>query len=156
MKANKIGLFAAAVVMAAGSSFGAGFGLYEASARGNALGGGLVGSTGDATANYYNPANLTDCTNATFTVGLSLINPFADAKIDGVQQAKMDAGWFPPPHAYAAVPLTKDLVFGFGTYCEYGLGTKYDKNWAASWDTTETTIEQFTFNPNLAYKITDW
>ena len=156
MKANTICFFAAAVVMAAGSSFGAGFGLYEASARGNALGGGLVGSTGDATANYYNPANLTDCTNATFTVGLSLINPFADAKIDGVQQAKMDAGWFPPPHAYAAVPLTKDLVFGFGTYCEYGLGTKYDKNWAASWDTTETTIEQFTFNPNLAYKITDW
>ena len=157
MKANTIiCFFAAAVVMAAGSSFGAGFGLYEASARGNALGGGLVGSTGDATANYYNPANLTDCTNATFTVGLSLINPFADVKVDGVPQTKMNAGWFPPPHAYAAVPLTKDLVFGFGTYCEYGLGTKYDKNWAASWDTTETTIEQFTFNPNLAYKITDW
>ena len=33
-----------------GSSFGAGFGLYEASARGNALGGTLVGSTKDASA----------------------------------------------------------------------------------------------------------
>ena len=138
------------------SVFAAGFGLYEASARGNAMGGGLVGSTGDASANYYNPANLTECTNISVTVGISLINPFADAKIDDVQQAKMDAGWFPPPHAYFAVPLMKDLVFGFGTYCEYGLGTKYKNNWAASWDTTETTIEQFTFNPNLAYKITDW
>ena len=138
------------------SVFAAGFGLYEASARGNAMGGGLVGSTGDASANYYNPANLTECTNISVTVGISLINPFADAKIDDVQQAKMDAGWFPPPHAYLAVPLMKDLVFGFGTYCEYGLGTKYKNNWAASWDTTETTIEQFTFNPNLAYKITDW
>lgn len=138
------------------SVFAAGFGLYEASARGNAMGGGLVGSTGDASANYYNPANLTECTNISVTVGISFINPFADAKIDDVQQAKMDAGWFPPPHAYLAVPLMKDLVFGFGTYCEYGLGTKYKNNWAASWDTTETTIEQFTFNPNLAYKITDW
>ena len=51
MKANTICFFAAAVVMATGSSFGAGFGLYEASARGNAMGGGIVGSTGDATAN---------------------------------------------------------------------------------------------------------
>jgi long-chain fatty acid transport protein len=50
----------------------------------------------------------------------------------------------------------KDLVFGFGSYCEYGLGTKYKGDWDANWDTTETTIEQFTFNPNLAYKITDW
>ena len=155
----KINTFKSIVLVAglsAGAAYGAGFGLYEASARGNAMGGGLVGSTGDASANYYNPANLTECTNISVTVGISLINPFADATIDGVRQAKMDAGWFPPPHAYAAVPIMKDLVFGFGTYCEYGLGTKYKTDWAASWDTTETTIEQFTFNPNLAYKITDW
>ena len=157
MNINKKKVLTFAAAIAAGTiANAAGFGIYEASARGNALGGGLVGSTGDATANYYNPANLTECTNITFTAGVSLINPFADAKIDGVQQSKMNAGWFPPPHAYLAVPIMKDLVFGFGTYCEYGLGTKYDSNWAASWDTTETTIEQFTFNPNLAYKITDW
>jgi long-chain fatty acid transport protein len=157
MNINKKKVLTFAAAIAAGTiANAAGFGLYEASARGDALGGGLVGSTGDATANYYNPANLTECTNITFTAGVSLINPFADAKVDGAQQSKMNAGWFPPPHAYAAVPIMKDLVFGFGTYCEYGLGTKYDNNWAMQWDTTETTIEQFTFNPNLAYKITDW
>jgi long-chain fatty acid transport protein len=156
MKINKVMTCAVASFVIAGAAFGAGFGLYESSARGNAMGGGLVGSTGDASANYYNPANLTECTNISVMVGISLINPFADAKVNGVQQAKMNAGWFPPPHAYLAVPIMKDLVFGFGTYCEYGLGTKYDNNWAMQWDTTETTIEQFTFNPNLAYKITDW
>ena len=156
MKINKVMTCAVASFAIAGAAFGAGFGLYESSARGNAMGGGLVGSTGDASANYYNPANLTECTNISVMVGISLINPFADAKVNGVQQAKMNAGWFPPPHAYLAVPIMKDLVFGFGTYCEYGLGTKYDNNWAMQWDTTETTIEQFTFNPNLAYKITDW
>jgi long-chain fatty acid transport protein len=67
----------------------------------------------------------------------------------------MNAGWFPPPHAYIAVPVLKDLVFGFGTYCEYGLGTKYDNDWDLRFYTTETTIQQFTFNPNIAYKITD-
>jgi long-chain fatty acid transport protein len=90
-------------------------------------------------------------------VGMTLINPFCDVKVNGQTQAKMNAGWFPPPHAYIAVPVMEDLVFGFGTYCEYGLGTKYDNNWALRGDTTETTIQQFTFNPNIAYKITeDW
>lgn len=145
------------ILMAASTSaFAAGFGIYEASARGNVLGGGLVGSTKDASAVYYNPANLTELTNVSVTVGLSLINPFADATVDYKSQNKMNAGWFPPPHAYIAVPVVKDLVFGFGSYCEYGLGTKYDNDWDLKWDTTETTIEQFTFNPNLAYKITDW
>lgn len=155
MNIKKMTFVMAVAAMATGTSFGAGFGLYEASARGNALGGGLVGSTGDATANYYNPANLTECTNISVTVGVSLINPFADAKVDSVQQPKMNAGWFPPPHAYVAAPITEDLVFGFGTYCEFGLGTKYDNDWALRGDTTETTIEQFTFNPNIAYKVTD-
>ena len=155
MKVCKTSVVAMVAAMSAGVAFGAGFGLYEASARGNAMGGGLVGSTGDATANYYNPANLTESTNITFTVGVSFINPFCDVTVDGRRQQKMDAGWFPPPHAYVAAPITEDLVFGFGSYCEYGLGTKYDSNWSLKGDTTETTIEQFTFNPNIAYKITD-
>lgn len=140
------------------SAFAAGFGLYEASARGNGMGGGLVGSTGDASANYYNPANLTECTNVQIMVGMSLINPFCDVKVDGKRQHKMNAGWFPPPHVYIAAPVWGDKLFlGFGSYCEYGLGTKYDDNWLLKADTTETTIEQFTFNPNIAYKITkDW
>ena len=140
------------------SAFSAGFGLYETSARGVGMGNGLVGSTGDASANYYNPANLTECTNVQVMVGMSLINPFCDVKVDGKYQSKMNPGWFPPPHAYISTPVWGDRVFfGFGTYCEYGLGTKYDNNWDLNYDTTETTIEQFTFNPNVAFKITeDW
>ena len=150
-------LVVAFAAMTSVTAMGAGFGLYEASARGLGMGNGLVGSTGDASANYYNPANLTELTDPSVMVGMTLINPFCDVKVNGQTQAKMNAGWFPPPHAYIAVPVMEDLVFGFGTYCEYGLGTKYDNNWALRGDTTETTIQQFTFNPNIAYKITeDW
>lgn len=158
MKINKVMTCAVASFAIAGAAFGAGFGLYESSARGVGMGNGLVGSTGDASANYYNPANLTENTNVQVMVGISLINPFCDVKVDGQRQAKMNPGWFPPPHAYISTPIWGDRVFfGFGTYCEYGLGTKYDNNWDLKHDTTETTIEQFTFNPNLAFKITeDW
>ena len=151
-------LVATVCATAISSAFAAGFGLYESSARGVGMGNGLVGSTKDASANYYNPANLTECTNVQVMVGMSLINPFCDVKVDGKTQSKMNPGWFPPPHAYIAAPVWGDKLFlGFGTYCEYGLGTKYDNNWDLQHDTTETTIEQFTFNPNIAYKITkDW
>ncbi len=151
-------LVATICATAISSAFAAGFGLYESSARGVGMGNGLVGSTKDASANYYNPANLTECTNVQVMVGMSLINPFCDVKVDGKYQSKMNPGWFPPPHAYIAAPVWGDRVFfGFGTYCEYGLGTKYDNNWDLKHDTTETTIEQFTFNPNIAFKITkDW
>ena len=155
MKMKYSRLVVAFAAMTSVTAMGAGFGLYEASARGLGMGNGLVGSTKDASANYYNPANLTELTNASVMVGITLINPFCDVVVDGVQQPKMDAGWFPPPHAYVAVPVLKDLVFGFGTYCEYGLGTKYDNGWKLRGDTTETTIQQFTFNPNIAYRITD-
>lgn len=151
-------LVASVCAVAISSTFAAGFGLYEASARGVGMGNGLVGSTGDASANYHNPANLTECTNVQVMVGMTLINPFCDVKVGGQYQPKMNAGWFPPPHAYIAAPIWADKLFiGFGTYCEFGLGTKYDNNWKLQRDTTETTIEQFTFNPNIAYKINkDW
>ena len=156
MKSSKMMVAFSAMALSV-TAMGAGFGLYEASARGVGMGNGLVGSTGDATANYHNPANLTEVSDPTVTVGMSLINPFCDVKVDGKTQPKMNAGWFPPPHVYAALPLGEDFAFGFGTYCEYGLGTKYDNNWLLKADTTETTIQQFTFNPNIAYNITkDW
>ena len=138
------------------ASFGAGFGLYEASSRGNAMGGAIVGKTGDATANYFNPAALTDTTNVSVYAGMTLINPFCDHRVNSVQQNKMNSGWFFAPTFYLSVPVTDDLVLGWGNYAEYGLGTKYKDGWALAWDTTETTIEQYTMNPNIAYKITDW
>lgn len=157
MKIQKSVVLLAVAAMSAGTVFGAGFGIYEASARGNAMAGGLVGSTGDASANYYNPANLTEVTNISVMAGATFINPFCDVDVSGQRQQKMNPGWFPPPHFYISAPITEDLFVGFGSYCEFGLGSKYDNNWALKYDTTETTMEQFTFNPNIAYKITeDW
>lgn len=138
------------------AAMSAGFGLYEASARGNVLGGALVGSTGDATANYYNPANLTDLTNVSVVVGATAINPFCDVHVDGHPQTKMNPGWFVAPTFYASVPLPFDFALGWGNYSEFGLGTKYGRHWDLAGDTLETTMKQYTFNPNLAWKPLDW
>ena len=152
---KKIALLVAGT-FAASSALCAGFGLYEASARGNALGGALVGSTGDASANYYNPANLTESTNVSLVVGATFINPFCDVKVGGEPQQKMNPGWFVAPTVYATIPLPWDFALGWGNYSEFGLGTKYGRHWDLAGDTLETTMKQYTFNPNLAWKATDW
>ena len=150
-------VFAAVAAVSLGAAQGAGFGIYEASARGNAVGGALVGDAFevDATANYYNPANIAFATNIQLAVGATFINPYCDVKVDGQTQDRMNPGWFTVPSFYFTVPLPMDFAFGFGTYTEFGLGTRYGSNWTLAGDTQKTTMRQVTLNPNLAYKITD-
>lgn len=149
-------LFLAAVAAATTCSYGAGFGIYEASARGNAMGGAVIGDTHDATAAYHNPANLAFATNIMVSAGGTFILPYCDVEVDHRSQNRMNPGWFFVPTFYATIPLPFDFAFGWGNYTEFGLGTKYGKNWDLAGDTQQTTMEQMTFNPNLAYKITDW
>lgn len=148
------------VVLAACSSsmaFAAGFGLYEGSARGNALGGAVMGKAVDASANFYNPATLSDLTNTVITVGMTTEHPTADVYYDGRSSRKMDPGCFVLPHVYVAQPLPYGFTFGLGVAPEYGLGTHYHKNWSMAWDTRDTTLEGISLNPNLTYAITeDW
>lgn len=149
-------LVLASVMMPLLASFGAGFGLYEASARGNALGGALVGSTKDASAVYYNPANMTEVTNVSVMVGGTMVWLYSDVAVDGRSQKNMNPGLFCIPNFYVTTPVWGDLFFGLGVYCENGLGTQYGDRWALAGDTVKTTLEQFTLNPNLAYKVADW
>ncbi len=153
MKKLMIGSMA---LIAVASAYGAGFGIYEASARGLAMGDAIVGDVDDATANYHNPANIADADSVQVAFGGTLINPMYDIEINHVEQDRMNAGWFTIPHVYVTIPLPGDFALGFGEYTEYGAGTEYGLNWDGRDDSISTTIEQFTLNPNLAYKITDW
>ena len=97
-------------------AFAAGFGIYEASARGNAVGGSLVGDAGDATANYYNPANIAFATNIQLAAGVTFINPFCDVEVNHRPQNKMNPGWFTVPTFFVTVPLPADFAIGWGNY----------------------------------------
>ena len=148
--------FAAMCAVFASGAFGAGFGIYEASARGAAVGGALVGKAGDATANYFNPADIANATNIQIATGVTFINPYCDVEVEHKSQQRMNAGWFTVPTFYATIPLPFDFAFGWGNYTEFGLGTRYDTDWDLAADTQKTTMRQVTLNPNLAYKVTDW
>ena len=150
-------VIAVPVVLAACAVRAAGFGIYEASARGNAVGDALVGETDtvDASANYYNPANIAFAEKVQFAAGATFINPYCDVDVDHKSQDRMNPGWFTVPTFFMTVPVGAGFTLGWGNYTEYGLGTRYGTGWDLAGDTQKTTMRQVTLNPNLAYKITD-
>ena len=142
------------------SCFGSGFALYEPSVVSHAMGGALVGKAMDASANFNNPATLTDLTNIWVTVGFVTEHPRASMRgtKDGVpfgHDETVDAGLFWLPHFQIVFPLPYDFTFGLCGDAEYGLGTKYSDSAPTAWSATETTVQGYVLNPNLAYKITD-
>lgn len=145
----------AAVAGAFSEVFASGFGLYEASAKTYAMGGAVIGRAVDASANFHNPATLSDLTNITITAGFLTEHPRARVKVDGRASESMNSGVFCLPSFQTAVPLPYDFVFGLGMMPEYGLGSAYDDNWTMNYNSTETTVTSFTVNPNLAWKIGD-
>lgn len=89
-------------------------------------------------------------------VGATMVWLYSDVAVNGRSQQNMNPGLFCIPNLYVTTPVWGDLYFGLGIYCEDGLGTQYGDRWDLAGDTVKTTMEQFTLNPNLAYKITDW
>lgn len=152
MKRTSVLIIASFLCLAA---YSAGFGLYEGSARGNAMGGAVMGKAQDASANFYNPATLSDLTGTVVTVGMTTEHPKADTSVDGHKTGKLDPGCFVLPHIYMAQELPADFTFGLGFAPEYGLGTHYDQSWPLAFDTRATTIRGLALNPNLAYKVTE-
>lgn len=143
------------MILASSPALGSGFALYEPSAAAHALGCTRLGKAIDASANYINPATLSDLTNITVTLGFVTEHPRCKVHVNDGGEEKLDPGLFWLPHFMLAVPLPYGFTFGFGGDAEYGLGTKYSDSWSMNWSTTETTVQGYVLTPNLAYQITD-
>lgn len=144
-----------AMAMAAASAWGAGFGLYEMSGKAVMMGGHVAAKAPDASANYYNPGSITSLTGTWITVGFSTLHPTLDTKVDGVNTHKMDSGCFFVPNAFVTQQLPYDFTLGMGFYADYGLASHYHLNWPLSSDSQYSELRGLTFNPNIAYKVTD-
>jgi long-chain fatty acid transport protein len=154
------GGMAAVLVAAAFSPLaqGAGFGLYEGSARGNALGGTLTGRADDPSAIFYNPAGITQLPGDQFMVGVTFIRPQTDVTTltpAGKVTTSTEKNWWYPPHAYYTHGFNDKLWAGLGLYSRFGLGTEFPSTWPGRYNSYDARIQSLTLNPNLAYKLTD-
>lgn len=144
----------ATLLLTAITTQGAGFALYEMSARGNAMGGALVGDTDDASAVYYNPANMVELPGVQTMAGVTLAAPTTTQQLPGGRYTT-DERTFALPHAYATWQINDRWWLGLAEFSRFGLGTRYDPNWPGRQNNIETDIQTASINPNLAYKISD-
>lgn len=136
-------------------SYGAGFALYEGSARGNSLGGTLVGRADDASALYYNPAGITQLPGAQIMAGATFIAPTTDVVARNGTFSTQDNVWI-PPHFYATYQLNDRISVGLGSFSQFGLGTIFDDQaFTGRTLNRKAVIESMTINPNIAFKLND-
>lgn len=149
----------AGVLVGVQLSFGAGFALYEGSARGNALGGAMVGRADDPSALFYNPAGITQLPGFQVMAGATLVAPETDVVTNigtPVQTTtSMEDNLFLVPHFYASYQFSDRVWFGLGSFSRFGLGTEFDPAWPGRFNNIETNVQSLSVNPNIAVKLTD-
>jgi long-chain fatty acid transport protein len=159
-RSGVLALFSAAlgVLAAAHLCYGAGFALFEGSARGLALGGAVVGRADDPSALYYNPAGITQLPGIQFMGGGTVIIPSTKVRSEfgGAQTStETEDNVFLAPHFYATYQFNDSLWFGLGVFSPFGLGTEFDEDWPGRYNNYNAVIETLSINPNLAFKVTD-
>lgn len=147
------------VVLCPWSAWAAGYGVYEWSARGNALGGALVARDADPSAVAYNPAAITDLPGNQIQVGATAIAPMASMDVHSAGGSDMDmaeAIWALPTFYYTR-QLSDNYWLGLGMFSRVGLGTDYDDpdTWAGRYNCSYAAIKSVSINPNLAMKFSD-
>jgi|GEM_PF-1298826 len=147
-------LMVIAVLLVNGQARAAGYALYEFSARGDALGGAMVGRADDPSAIAYNPAGITQLPGAQVMAGMTVIAPSAEVKTPFGTESAKDNVWF-PPHAYYTQQLNDKWWFGMGLFSRFGLATEFSDDWAGRYNNYYAHIKSASLNPVLAYKVTD-
>ena len=152
-------IFSLTLILGALTTWGAGFGLYEMDAKSTAMGGNVLGKPMGPSTVFYNPAGMSCLTGTCVYVGATMLYPPVPYRTWGggyrETDGRLDPGAFVFPTVFVTQELPWDFTFGLGFYADFGLGSKYDDNWAFKYDSIQTDLEAFTVNPALSYKVTD-
>lgn len=137
-----------------------GFAITDFSARGTALAGGLVGRADDPSAVAYNPAGITQIPDYQIMVGMTFSMPKGSTTVRSpttgiTSQTNLIDNVYPIPNIYGTLQLNDFMWLGLGLYSRFGLGVEYPSDWPGRFAMIETNLQTVSFNPNLAFKVTD-
>ncbi len=162
-----LALAAAAVLSlpAAQAAFAEGFGVYEWSAAGTAMGEAYMFGEEDPSVLAYNPAQITKLDGTYFSIGASLVNPDTKVLFHGLgalnQQWRNNTTWeneYDPaviPYMYYATKAGKNSWWGVAMFSRFGNQIEYDDLWPGRYDTIFSGIKGFTVQPTYAFKMGD-
>jgi long-chain fatty acid transport protein len=146
------------LIMTPASGLGSGFGLFEAGARGVALGSAVVARADDLSAIFFNPAGLVQLPGFRVMGGFSFLMPHAEIVTHDVVDAttRME-GWLSvAPHFFTSYQLSNQVWLGLGLNSPFGLGIRYNNFWPGNANIINATLKTLNLNPTVSVKLTDY
>ena len=159
-KLIKIATLVLSVCFAGQIAFAAGFGLYEFSARGNAMGGAVLAGEAEPASLALNPALITQLPGKQVQLSTTLVT----AKINDVEygnaKTNTDREWWPLPALYYTQQVGEKWWLGLGAFTRFGLSNTYsDKGWVLNAPSAASLnhvgVVTYTVQPTVAYQATD-
>ncbi|MEM9558307.1 MAG: outer membrane protein transport protein [Acidobacteriota bacterium] len=158
-----IGALAGAVLCPA-SLLASGFSIFEQGGKASGLAGAYVALADDASANWYNPANLVWMEDrAQFQFGINLITAGGDTEFEVQDPAvgvftptvfEPESSIETPIHLYYTRKVNSNIAWGFGITTPFGLVTDWETR-PISFAAQRSDLATFVFNPNIAFRLTE-
>lgn len=133
----------------------AGFGLYEFSARGNALAGTTMAREATPGSMAMNPAQVARVPGLQIEAGMTMITAGADVTYDGKTQ-HTDRQYFFIPHTYMTWEINEKFSAGLGVFSRFGLGNSYPEDWAGANTIYDISVQSMSVQPTLAVNVNEW
>ena len=145
------------------SAFAEGFGVYEWSASGTAMGEAYMFGENDPAVLAYNPAQITKLDGKYLSFGNTWVNYDISTRftgsgmLNGYKDGVWDSEYSPAniPYFYYAQKAGKNSWWGVAFFARYGNNIEYDDAWPGRYDTVYSGIKGVTLQPTYAFKIND-
>lgn len=147
------------------AAFAEGFGVYEWSTAGTAMGDNYMFGENDPSVLAYNPAQITKLNGSYLSIGTAWVNPATSVTFNGLRNSVLnrnnsdewDNSYSPAiiPYMYYAQKAGKNSWWGVAFFARFGNQIEYDDLWPGRYDTVFTGVKGVTLQPTYAFKIND-
>ena len=137
-----------------------GFGLYEFSARGNAMGGAVLAGEAEPASLALNPALITELPGKQIQTGVTVVTASGGVIYNG-NVGNAERQWWPLPNLYYTQQINDRWWLGLGAMARFGLSNDYENkgfNLPASGiggSLKHVGVTTYSIQPTVAFKATD-
>ena len=161
LKAVGVGLLASVVV--ASTAFASGFSIFEQGAKASGVAGAFVAFADDASANWYNPANLVWMDGTQFQIGGNVITVGEGTDMTALDPSfgifeptvfEPESSIETPIHLYYTKKVSSNIAWGLGLTTPFGLVTEWQAR-PITYSANRSELTTFVLNPNVAFRLTE-
>ena len=141
-----------------------GFSIYEQGAKASGLAGAYVALADDASANWYNPANLVWLEGESqFQIGGNLIAVGGDTEFTALDPSfgiftpttfEPESSIETPINVYYTSKVNNNIAWGVGLTTPFGLVTEWNQR-PVTFSAQKSELLTFVVNPNIAFRMTE-